>query len=217
MAFAGWVRFTSNAAHLTDNVVLWGVGRTPNTDDFFSLKKAATGPDGSSKCATSGSTNCLSFNLSTRSTDAPSSTGTRTTITYRGYIDSLPGADIDDDEWHHIAVSLYGKNGSLGAGDSYHSCSFYVDGQQLNTCLNTTNTVQNYYDQYAANYGSTGFMGYGASDDFNYSTTATNPLSTPNPNTPYRGDEFLCIGGNGYTAGTQGNNFSGSMNNILDI
>ena len=214
MAFAGWVRFTSNAAHGTDTVQLWGVGRSANTDDFFSLKKLKTGPQAGSKCETSGSTNCLSFNLSTRSTPSPTSTGTRTTITYRGYIDSLPGADIDDDEWHHIAVSLYGKNGSLGDGDAVHSCSFYVDGQQLNTCLNTTNTVQDYYDQYAAHYGNNGFMGYGALDDFDYSTTATNPLSTPNPNRQYRGDEFLCIGGNGYTAGTQANNFSGSMSNI---
>ena len=211
LTYTGWVRFTSNAAHGTDNVQLWGIGRSANGDDFFSLKKETTGPDGSSKCATSGSSNCLSFNLSTRSTPAPTSTGTRTTITYRGYIDSLPGADIDDDEWHHIAVSLDGKNSTLTPSIS---CSFFVDGQQLNTCLNTTNVVQNYFDQYAQTFSSNGFMGYGALDEFDYSKTAANPLSAPNPNMPYRGDEFLCIGGNGWTLGSQANNFSGSMNNI---
>ena len=116
---------------------------------------------------------------------------------------------IDDDEWHHIAVTLYGKNGSLS---STVSCSFFVDGQQLNTCQDSTATIQDCYEQALENFGSTGFMGWNASDAFNFSTTANNPLAVDGG--AYRGDEFLTIGGNGHTTGNQTNNFSGSMSNI---
>ena len=192
------------------------LGALQNGDDLFGMGKWHTaGPSG--ECAGSGSGDgggYLTFQLSTRSTNLPTVTGTRTTISYRGYIDPDGEGEhtIDDDEWHHIAVTLYGKNGSL---NTTLSCSFFVDGHQLNTCQDDTNTIQQFYDQAVADFGSNGFMHYGGagSEPFDFSDSATNPLAVI-PDTQYRGDEFLTIGGNGYATGNQSNNFSGSMNNI---
>ena len=195
LSFAGWIRFTSNAAFTTDDVNIWGIGRSANSDQLFLFQKNKTAPAGASDCAGSGSGNSLGFKLSTRSTNSPSGGGTRRSIEYRAYT-----SGIDDDQWHHIAVVLSGANGSL---NTTLSCSFYVDGVKQFTCRNDTNTIQAFYDQKIENFGNNGFMGWSQGETFDFSNTAG-----------YAGDEFLAIGGNGFTRGNQTNNFSGSMDQL---
>jgi hypothetical protein len=200
LSFSAWMRFTPTT-EATDDVHVWGAGRSKNSDGLFHMHKGKTAPAGASTCAGSGSGNYLGFKLSTRSTNAPTATGTRRTIQYRAYVSGTAPNDIlNQPGWRHIVVSLTGANGSLS---QTLSCSFYIDGIKQHTCRNDTNDIQNYYDQALEDWGNNGFMGYGASDVFDFSDTAN-----------YRGDEFLVIGGNSYTNGNQGNAFSGAMDQI---
>ena len=200
LSFSAWMRFTPTT-EATDDVDIWGIGQTRNNDSLFHMHKLKTAPSNASTCAGSGSGNALGFKLSTRSTAAPTPTGTRAGIQYRAYVSGTAPNDIlNQPGWRHIVVSLTGTNGSLA---QTLSCSFYIDGIKQHTCRNDTNSIQNYYDQALSDWGTTGFMTYGAGDSFDFSDTAN-----------YRGDEFLVVGGNGHAGGTAANAFSGAMDNV---
>ena len=201
--FTGWLRFPPNTES-PDFSDIWSVGRCGGTSEgLFLFKKGKSAPAGSSACAGSGSGNWLGLDVQTRSTDNASGGGTARQIQYRAYLTGSPNV-LNDGDWHHVAVALSGTNGSLS---STLSCSIYVDGTKLISCRNDTKVVQNYFDQKIENFGSTGFMHYGAGDAFNFSSTAT---------IPYQGDEFMVVGGNSYTSTTnQTSPFSGAMDQLV--
>ena len=199
--FSGWLRFPPNTES-PDNSDIWSVGRAGGTSEgLFLFKKGKTA--GSSACAGSGSGNWLGLDVQTRSTNSSAGGGTTKQIQYRAYLTGSPNV-LNDGDWHHVSVALSGTNGSLS---STLSCSIYVDGTKLISCRNESKVIQNYFDQKLENFGSTGFMHYGAGDAFNFSTTAT---------TAYKGDEFMVVGGNSYTStANQASPFSGAMDQLV--
>jgi len=227
LSSAGWIRFTPTS-EATDNVWLWSVGRSNGGNPMFYMEKGKTGsPGGTGDCELqqNGGTipndsgdDHLKFTLSTRSTAAPTSTGTRTNIEYRAFLPENSNVDINDGAFHHIALVISGTNGSL-ANDL--SASFYVDGVKCFTCKNGTSGVtQGHFDQYANNYGSSGFFSYNGNslEEYNFSNTANNPLALPSSLTgggaPYRGDEFFVIGGDASSIAGVTNPFTGAMDQL---
>ena len=223
LSYSGWMRFTPTSENTANNWV-WSIGKTHNSKPMFYMEKGLGTGTGDCRLQSGGGTipndsgtNHLAFTLSTRSTSAATNTGTRQDIEHRAYLPISSTVDINDGAFHHIAVVMSGTNGDLS---NSLSASFYVDGIKCFTCKNGTNVIQDYYDQKTSDYGTTGFLGYNGSTDeeYNFSDTANNPLALPSSLTgaggPYRGDEFLVIGGPASVTSGFSDGFTGSMDQL---